>query len=76
MTKLSAFVTTFNNALDVMVANRIAAGDNLSIVDMESALVYPDDLQDNLHPNITGYSKMEDVWFAELNALLPACVLP
>jgi hypothetical protein len=72
----SPLVANFNNSLGTMVANRIAAGDKLSIVDMENALVYPDDLEENLHPNESGFSKMAAVWFSDLNNRLPACVAP
>lgn len=69
----SPLTTTFNGNLDTLVQNRIAAGDNLSVVDMENALLYPDDLSDELHPNVSGYGKMAEVWFNELTSVLPAC---
>ena len=40
------------------------------VVDMESALSYPDDLADDVHPDDTGYGKMAVVWFGALEALL------
>ena len=36
--------------------------DNIIVVDMENALDYPDDIDDKVHPNYSGYSKMADVW--------------
>lgn len=36
--------------------------DDIIVVDMESALIYPDDMSDMLHPNDIGYSKMADEW--------------
>jgi hypothetical protein len=38
---------------------------------MESALTYPGDLADNVHPNDTGYGKMAGVWFTALKEMLP-----
>jgi lysophospholipase L1-like esterase len=58
--------TDFNEGLQTMANSRIAGGDNILVVDMEAALIYPDDLGDELHPNITGYSKIANVWFAAL----------
>ncbi len=63
--------TAFNNALEIMANNRISNGDNLSLVDMESAIVYPDDLSDGVHPNDNGYVKMSDIWFDAIKSILP-----
>jgi len=64
--------TAFNNLLPGMV-NGHPNRNNIFIVDQESALTYPDDLGDEVHPNVTGYSKMADVWFsALLEDILPA----
>ncbi len=38
---------------------------------MESALDYPGDMDDTLHPNASGYGKMADVWYTALNNFLP-----
>lgn len=53
----------FNDSLQVLANNRIANGDLLHVVDMESALNYSTsvDMDDN-HPTQTGYDKMADVW--------------
>ena len=58
----------FNNAVEAMALARIAAGDKIVMVDMENALIYPNDMADVVHPNNGGYIKMADVWF---NALTP-----
>ena len=63
--------TAFNIALLNMANLRIANGDNLSIVDMENALTYPDDLSDGVHPNDIGYEKMAQVWFDSIIEVLP-----
>lgn len=55
----------FNNAVDGMAQARISNGDDITIVDMENALIYPDDMRpaDGEHPNGVGYEKMADVWY-------------
>lgn len=64
--------TAFNNALEIMANNRIANGDNLTLVDMESALLYPNDFSyDGIHPNTAGYDKMAAVWYNALINILP-----
>lgn len=55
-TALNGLIQTLGNDLD-------ASGYNISTVDMESALTYPDDISDNVHPNDGGYTKMADVWY-------------
>jgi len=62
--------TTLNGLIQTLADTRIAAGDRIIVVDMESALIYPGDLADTVHPNDTGYGKMAAVWFAELETLL------
>ncbi len=72
-------IINFNLALQTMADNRIAGGDKIVVVDMEAALIYPDDLGDDLHPNPTGYLKMANVWFAALAQLInlpPAIIEP
>ncbi|TFH24084.1 hypothetical protein E4G67_02395, partial [Candidatus Bathyarchaeota archaeon] len=53
----------YNDALEEMALARIATGDEIIIVDMENALIYPDDLIDGVHPTPAGYEKMADVWY-------------
>ena len=66
-------VTTFNNDVQTMALSRIASGDKIVIVDQENALIYPDDLADGIHPNLTGYNKMANVWLDALDNFLPVC---
>ncbi|NLG71742.1 MAG: hypothetical protein GX495_06855 [Chloroflexi bacterium] len=67
--------SAFNDRLYTLSRDRIRSGDRLVLVDMESALHYPADLTDTVHPNQSGYIKMASAWF---NALLPelAAVCP
>jgi hypothetical protein len=64
--------TTFNNAVEALARSRPEYGDTLILVDMESALNYPGDMDDLLHPNQVGYNKMADVWFNKLVTFLPS----
>jgi len=59
-------VENFNDALQTMANARISGGDNLIVVDMETALTYPGDFYDLIHPNATGYSKMSPEWYSAL----------
>jgi hypothetical protein len=66
----SAMTTEFNN-VESMAKARIANGDRIVLVDMEGALDYSKDMNDNLHPNQAGYDKMANIWLAALLKLLP-----
>ena len=61
----------FNDAVDSIVQDRIVAGDDIVVVDMENALDYSSDMADPLHPNTAGYEKMALVWFDALKGILP-----
>jgi hypothetical protein len=61
-------VIEFNQALQTMVNGR--GGDNIVVVDMETALNYVNDLDDKLHPNAVGYSKMANVWFPAIEQVI------
>lgn len=66
----SPATTQFNDDLNDMALYRIANGDDIIIVDMESALDYSTDMYDDVHPNDTGYAKMADDWYDALDNLL------
>jgi hypothetical protein len=79
----SSTSTQFNDNVEAMALNRIAAGDDIVIVDMEdgAGLIYdyydadpPGDMYNELHPYATGYTKMAAVWYAALtNGILSPC---
>lgn len=71
----SLATTQFNTDVNDMAQNRIAAGDDIIIVDMESALDYGTDMYDNLHPNDAGYAKMADIWFDALDSIISPPVI-
>lgn len=68
-----AATSQFNLDVKAMALDRISRGDKIVMVDMEHALIYPDDIKDWTHPNDTGYSKMAQVWLNALTPLLPKC---
>ncbi len=68
-------VTIFNDNVQAMIMSRIGDPNNPAYpdkiippndVDMENALVYPDDFYNSAHPNDDGYAKMADVWYDAL----------
>ncbi len=75
-------ITQFNDNIRAMAEVRIAHCDKIIIVDMENALNYQNDMDDNLHPNTNGYIKMADVWFPAVEQILtdsyqpPPCTPP
>ena len=68
---LNADVPVYNAALEAMVLDRVS--DDIILVDMESALDYPADLGDAVHPNAGGYAKMAPVWHTDLLPVLDKC---
>ncbi|MCJ7729780.1 MAG: GDSL-type esterase/lipase family protein [Sedimentisphaerales bacterium] len=69
--------TQFNRDVNDIALNRIANGDDIIIVDMESALNYSIgvDMADEVHPNDNGYSKMAGVWYDALaDYVLPLAI--
>jgi predicted neuraminidase/lysophospholipase L1-like esterase len=63
--------TALNDQIQSLADARSAAGDKLMVVDMESALDYPGDMNGSVHPNESGYGKMAVVWYNALNSFLP-----
>lgn len=66
--------TEFNTKIAAIAEEQIAQGSRITVVDMESALNYTNDMFNELHPNEAGYSKIEGVWFNALDTLLPTPV--
>jgi lysophospholipase L1-like esterase len=67
----SATTTTYNRQLQDSADKWITKGDLITVVDQESALSYPADLADAVHPNDVGYGKMAQCWFTALASYLP-----
>ncbi|MEM7292493.1 MAG: cadherin domain-containing protein [Pseudomonadota bacterium] len=57
-------ISAFNAALDALVANR--PQDQVTLVDINQALVYPADIGDGFHPTGLGYDEMAASWMASL----------
>ena len=66
-------VAALNDAVKSMANLRIAAGDNIIIVDQQQAVNYDTDMSDTLHPTDNGYAKMAPVWFNALENVLDKC---
>jgi len=61
---------TLNTAVQTMANARILGGDEIVVVDMENGagINYATEMIDQYHPNLTGYSKMADLWYSEFSA--------
>lgn len=57
-----ADVRNYNAQISTVVQNKANQGKPVYMVDMFSALTTAD-LADGVHPNLTGYNKMADVWY-------------
>jgi hypothetical protein len=67
----NGWVQTYNSSLATVVSNHQKAGENVSMVDMYSAISTSSDLYDKLHPNDSGYNKMAQVWYDGIVAIVP-----
>jgi len=66
---LEAQQVTFNAALPGIVSAQVALGRHVTLVDMHSALS-ASDLSDGVHPTITGYGKLADVWLPAVTSVI------
>jgi lysophospholipase L1-like esterase len=71
---VNADVTALNTSILNIALSRPT--DDIVIVDQFGALNYPADLNDQLHPNPTGYGKMATTWFNELQTIIDKCPPP
>lgn len=60
-------VTAYNSKIPGVVQQKASQGKPVYFVEMYNALT-ANDLADGVHPNITGYNKMADVWFNAIKA--------
>jgi lysophospholipase L1-like esterase len=74
----STIMIDYNAAIDGLVAQRVAQGHKVSVVDM-FAVINPEDI-DLLHPTESGYQKMAEEWFKAIckitEAYVPATPTP
>ena len=66
----------YNNGLPALVAEHQAKGQNVTMIDLYSALTRGTpatggDFPDELHPNEGGYRKMAQAWFEGIQSVLP-----
>ena len=72
----SSDTADLNVLIQSLADARIAAGDLVYVVDMEAALDYTEDMDDNLHPDDSGYVKMAAVYDEAIDLLLDAGLTP
>jgi lysophospholipase L1-like esterase len=73
---LNALVQAYNAAIPGIVSARAAAGKHIALIDLWTPLTsnpnYKTELlDDKLHPNDAGYSKMAETWYKMLGGLFP-----
>lgn len=76
-------VALFNDNIAALAVARktdptnLAYPDDVTVVNLNGALNYPQDIEDGVHPDRTGYANMADVWFTALTqgrtAVLDKC---
>lgn len=59
--EMDAYVDNYNVTIRKLAAEKIAAGANITLVEMNSVLT-KDDLWDGVHPTSAGYNKMGEYW--------------
>ncbi|MDR2749135.1 MAG: GDSL-type esterase/lipase family protein, partial [Clostridiales bacterium] len=62
-------IDTYNSLIEGLVAKHKSQGKNIALADMYAPIesTIPD-MFDGLHPSLSGYSKMGDVWFDAIKA--------
>ncbi len=62
----------YNRQIDSVAEVRIAAGDNIVVLDLEcgAGIDYSTDMADQVHPFQSGYDKMGDYWYANVDSFL------
>ena len=65
------WVQDHNALVRAEVASRVAAGDRISLADIYPVVSPTEGMNDDRHPNETGYRAMADVWFDAIRAAFP-----
>jgi lysophospholipase L1-like esterase len=64
-------VQTYNAAIPALVQARATAGKHIALADMHTGFMVATMLSsDGVHPNMTGYDHMGDVWYAAIKGVL------
>lgn len=66
-----AWVQEHNALVSAEVASRAAAGDRISLADLYPVVSPTEGMNDDRHPNETGYRAMADVWFSAITTAFP-----
>ena len=67
-------ITAYNSLVGALSTTWSSKPGFLTIVDMENALDYTTDMDDLLHPNLSGYDKMAAVWYPALASVIDSSV--
>jgi lysophospholipase L1-like esterase len=68
-------IVQYNSALRGIVVEKATQGVAITLVDMYEAMTVGD-LADGVHPNLIGYNKLADRWYAEVVKYLPPAEPP
>jgi hypothetical protein len=68
---MDARAQAYNIGVAKVVADHIEWHENVSLVDMHTALGRATDLSDLVHPNAAGYDEIADVWYQGIAAGVP-----
>jgi lysophospholipase L1-like esterase len=71
----NTLISAYNAAIPALVQQRAAAGKHVMLLDMYSVFTANASyktawMNDNLHPNATGYATMGDAWYAAIKPML------
>jgi len=77
MDNINALITAYNAAMPALIAQRVAAGKHVQLVNMYAAFTAHADyktslMTDNLHPNTAGYALLGTTWYQVIAGFLPA----
>lgn len=67
---IEADQVVFNSHLPALVAQQVALGRQVSLVDMHPVLTPFDYSSDGIHPSTSGYEKMADTWFPAISGII------
>ena len=63
-------IQQYNALLPAMVAAKVQAGRYCELVDNYSALTLSSDVEDGVHPSVTGYPKLANAWYPAVSAAI------